>query len=619
MQINDVVLGLAAGVGIDLSPDGKMAYYVEWSLGELSKVDVQTGRVTTVRTGLTFPQDVEVDWVSGEIYVSERTGAVLQIWPGEKRPKAIANPGGAPHQLALMKKGTTRHLFTVCYDSGRLLRIDLATAAITTIATGLGHPVGLVIDAAQKFAFVTEQDTGALTQVELASGNASQIHTGLIAPFFLAWDKDANGIFCVQRDPANSLIRLDLGPPVTVMTVANGLAWRPSGVAPTADNKLIYICADRKLEVISFNGGPVIKPPKPPFEIHSVQFNFDGSPAIALKNHVTGTPIPLPEYIKGTRKEPAAFVAGTLPRVRVVLRKLSGYASGSYAIGATGSLGGVRRQNVTPTFQPSGLSNPINFEFMWPLAGMVDKPDVSLDWYARKTPGASVPVLAGSAIHRLYVLIGTPTAPWRTETPWVAGLELACGWAAGAWTRDEAAARITERYNGSGRVSYDTVQGQTLYGYSTYLFSQMIDRMNGGYGLGEKVNCTDSADTVSTLANLIGCDLWQSRMQSHFYLNEIIAIGFNTWAKPFWGSFSYHEVAWKGACTENDNVFDGCLKVDGGADPTTAPHTPLLPTNMLFGDCTTMNYRLRLCPPGPSGCGACQPQPGSTRQRRPIG
>src|SRR5262245_39572116 len=127
MQINDVVLGLVAGVGIDLSPDGKMAYYVEWSLGELSKVDVQTGRVTTVRTGLTFPQDVEVDWVSGEIYVSERTGAVLQIWPGEKRPKTIANPGGAPHQLALMKKGTTRHLFTVCYDSGRLLRIDLAT------------------------------------------------------------------------------------------------------------------------------------------------------------------------------------------------------------------------------------------------------------------------------------------------------------------------------------------------------------------------------------------------------------------------------------------------------------------------------------------------------------
>ena len=43
MQINNVVLGLAAGVGVDLSPDGKIAYYVEWSIGELSKVEVKTG------------------------------------------------------------------------------------------------------------------------------------------------------------------------------------------------------------------------------------------------------------------------------------------------------------------------------------------------------------------------------------------------------------------------------------------------------------------------------------------------------------------------------------------------------------------------------------------------
>jgi hypothetical protein len=34
MQITDVVLGLAAGVGIDLSPDGNAAYYVEWSIGD---------------------------------------------------------------------------------------------------------------------------------------------------------------------------------------------------------------------------------------------------------------------------------------------------------------------------------------------------------------------------------------------------------------------------------------------------------------------------------------------------------------------------------------------------------------------------------------------------------
>ncbi len=47
-------------------------------------------------------------------------------------------------------------------------------------------------------------------------------------------------------------------------------------------------------------------------------------------------------------------------------------------------------------------------------------------------------------------------------------------------------------------------------------------------------------------------------------------------------------------------------------------HTALLAQNMKFGNCTTMDYRLRLCPPTPGGCAACQPQPGTTRQRRPI-
>jgi hypothetical protein len=187
-------------------------------------------------------------------------------------------------------------------------------------------------------------------------------------------------------------------------------------------------------------------------------------------------------------------------------------------------------------------------------------------------------------------------------------------------TVDAAATHITEHYYNCGKVKYDDNNGATWYGYLTYMFSEMIERLNGGLGLLEKVNCTDSANTVSTLSNLLGCDLWQCRMEGHFKLNPILAIGYpppDPW--PPWGGFSYHEIPWKGACTQNDRMFDGCLMVDGDNDPTTVPHTWLLPTNMLFGNCSTMNYRLRLCPPGPDGCDRCQPQPGTTRQRRPIG
>ena len=61
--------------------------------------------------------------------------------------------------------------------------------------------------------------------------------------------------------------------------------------------------------------------------------------------------------------------------------------------------------------------------------------------------------------------------------------------------------------------------------------------------------------------------------------------------------------------SQYDNIFDGCLKVDGDFDPTTAPHTALLPINLLFGTCAAMNYRLRLCPPTSDGCVRCEAQP----------
>lgn len=614
MVINDVVLGLAAGVGVRISPDGKTAYYVEWSIGRLSKVDVDTGMITTLMSGLEYPQDVLVDWDTGEIYVSERTGSIVQVF-GNEGKRDISEPGYAPHQLALVKKGGTRFLYTPCFDSGRLVRIDLnGGGAVQTIGGSLGHPVGLVIDDAAKFAYVSEQDSGALTRIEIASGVSTKIHTGMIAPFYLAWNRKKTSIFCVQRDPANSLVALKLGSPVVRTTVATGLGWRPSGVAPNADDSRIYICSDRKLEVLSEKGVPPLPPPKPPFTIHSIKFNYREY-SIPLKDHVTNTAVPLPEYVRGVRNEPACYVKGKLPHIEVVLRKEPGFSAGTYTIGATGSLGGVRYKDVAPVFNPSGLSNPLDFELMWPLPGQVQRANVSLDWWARRTPGPSQVAAIGSAVHRFYIIVARPTAPWLGETPWIAALDRACTWASGAASADDAAGLITERYNGSGRVSYDTTSGATMYGWATFMLSQMLERLNGGLGLGEKVNCTDSANTVSTLSNLLGCDLWQSRMEASFALNPVIAIGYNVWEVPFGFGFSYHEVPWKGACTEAENIFDGCLKVDADADPTQPPHTPLLPKNMLFGDCSALNYRKRLCTP--AGCPSCQAQP-VTRKRRPI-
>jgi hypothetical protein len=229
--------------------------------------------------------------------------------------------------------------------------------------------------------------------------------------------------------------------------------------------------------------------------------------------------------------------------------------------------------------------------------------------------------------HRIYVLLDLPKAPWvqspydpsNTQLPWVEVMDYACQWAVLKTDKDEAAAAVTARINGLGPslIEYDCPGGGgTHYGGNCTAF---LDRLKGGTGNGKYVNCSDCATFVSTFANILGCDLWQSQMGWDFDLNPILAIGESVWYPgcPDWllPSFTYHEVAWKGACLETDRIFDACLHVDGDADPTTAPHSPLLPTNMLFGAPGSGAYRDRLATP--SSWTACAPQP-TTKTHRMI-
>ncbi len=596
MQIDDVVPGLAAGVGIDLSPDGKTAYYVEWSIGELSKVETSSGQVTSIATGLSYPEDVEVDWAAGEVFVSERTGAVKRIWPGEKSV-VIAKPGGAPQQLALVKTAAKRYLYTVCFDSGLLKRVDVDSGAVTTIATGLGHPVGLVLDKAAQYAYVTEQDKASLTRVTLASGAKKVLYVGLISPFFLVWEKPAKSVLCVQRDPANSLVRLTLGATVSFSTVVSGLAWRPSGVARNKNGSLIYICADQVLQVVSFDGAPHFEPVAEPFTVYSVEFSFDKSSAIRLKNHTSGTLVPHPEWVKGIRNEPAAYTKGTLPTIRVVFKKSAAYVAGAYAVGATGNLGGVRRKTVTPAFQASGLSAPLEFELMWPLPGAVGKPNVTLKWFARRAPGPAFTAAVGSSNHNIFLLAGKPAGPWQAETPWVAALDLACAWAAGATDRDQAAARITQGVNSQPLLSYTPA---TMFGWTTYLLSSFLNKLQAGAPF--VLNCTDCADAVTTLANLLGCDLWEGRMLG-LVTRKILGIGGNPSVEADWivWNWSYHEIAWLSAIGPGQYIYDGCLRVDLDSNDADTVHIPYLCVKMKFSDyykllTGNLNYTLENIP-----------------------
>jgi hypothetical protein len=231
--------------------------------------------------------------------------------------------------------------------------------------------------------------------------------------------------------------------------------------------------------------------------------------------------------------------------------------------------------------------------------------------------------------HRIFALVSVPQSPWEqepfvpsnTQIPWTDVLEYACRWATTARTLDDAAARVTQAVFDLGGevVEYGCpILGATQYSFPFFNCTEFLERLRGGFGRGRYVNCTDCATIVSTFANALGCRLWQSIMAgpAPFALNPIVTIGDNAWRTACnWGAFTYHEVAWKGACTSADSVFDACLLIDGDPNPAAASHQPLLVANMPFG--APGGYRDRLAAPTPSGRPFCIPQP-SGRRRRPV-
>ena len=56
---------------------------MESSIGELTKVNTANGQAETIAKGLSFPEDVEVAWDNNQAFVSERTGEVRIVCPGE--------------------------------------------------------------------------------------------------------------------------------------------------------------------------------------------------------------------------------------------------------------------------------------------------------------------------------------------------------------------------------------------------------------------------------------------------------------------------------------------------------------------------------------------------------
>ncbi|MEU6196593.1 hypothetical protein [Streptomyces sp. NPDC047061] len=144
----------------------------------------------------------------------------------------IAPAAGAPVAIAPDNAGSVY----LAYSGGDLLKLDLATGALSTVTTGLGNLRGVAV--ADGSAYITSFD-GTLQKVTLATGSRRTLAAGLPALFGVArfgtttYVTDTNGeIVAVPDDGTARVVATGLG---FSYGFSYGLAFDRAGLAYTAD------------------------------------------------------------------------------------------------------------------------------------------------------------------------------------------------------------------------------------------------------------------------------------------------------------------------------------------------------------------------------------------------
>ena len=266
------IAGAAPGIsphginGMNFGPDG--ALYTASLIGPgIYRVDVATGAVTEIvgapqgeADDVAVAADGTLAWtalIAGELRVRRPDGSVLTL----ERDLPLVNPvnftadgrlfagqigqpdtlfeidphGIKPRRLIASGIGGINAfvddghggLYVPLAEKGAVGRIDLATGAVTVIASGLGQPVAVKRDS--KGALVTiDWSSGAVIQVDPASGTTRRI--AVVAPPLDNLAIGADDTIYVSRPVDNSIIAVDPGSGAQRPIVQGRLA-APGGLA----------------------------------------------------------------------------------------------------------------------------------------------------------------------------------------------------------------------------------------------------------------------------------------------------------------------------------------------------------------------------------------------------
>lgn len=221
--------------GLAVEPGADRALVCERGRGRLVRVELATGTVQTIATGLADPTDVLLEPGGGGALVACAGGAVRRVDLATGETTLLAALPGA---TTLGPGRTVSEFLAADYYNGKVYAVDRITADSVVLVEGLGEPTWLAVAGAGRLAVVDQTALGGLYRVDLA-GQAARLVLLL---------EDGRDLQSIAVEPGDQNVLVATGPgellrvplePGPALRLAHSLS-NPSGLACSADGRKLF-------------------------------------------------------------------------------------------------------------------------------------------------------------------------------------------------------------------------------------------------------------------------------------------------------------------------------------------------------------------------------------------
>ncbi|MGW3285294.1 hypothetical protein ACWDR3_11705 [Streptomyces sp. NPDC001002] len=186
-----VQIAPGAGSPVAIAPDNAGSLYLAYSGGDLLKLDLASGALTTVTTGLGNLRGVAV--ADGNAYITNFDGVLQQVSLATGSRRTLAS--GLPSLFGVARVGTTTY---VTDGNGEIVAVPDGGAA-RVVATGLGFSYGLAFDKAG-LAYTADMMTGRILQTNVTTGATRTLVTQAYEPTSISVGPDGLVYFQVVHE-----------------------------------------------------------------------------------------------------------------------------------------------------------------------------------------------------------------------------------------------------------------------------------------------------------------------------------------------------------------------------------------------------------------------------------